>query len=116
MSGIPADQVLAICRIKQWAIDRSALKTSRTTEYRKVGWQQRTNRNADARLVRTLDFERAFARLSQEEQMALAYTYRDGYGHTVTALALGCSERKLCYLLPAARSHLADILDRLDLL
>ena len=29
---------------------------------------------------------------------------------------IGCSQRKLCYLLPEARQNLADILNRLDLL
>jgi len=62
------------------------------------------------------DFERAFARLSQEEQTALASTYRDKLDQQATAFAVGCSVRKLFYLIPAARQHLADVLDRLDLL
>ena len=41
-------------------------------------------------------------------------TYRDGQGHAATAAALGCSVR-IAYLLPAARTRLAAILDRLDL-
>ena len=68
------------------------------------------------RAWRVIDFERAFARLSQEEQTALAATYRDRMGQSAAAFAVGCSLRKLAYLLPAARQRLAVILDRLDLL
>jgi DNA-directed RNA polymerase specialized sigma24 family protein len=46
----------------------------------------------------------------------LAATYCDNLTHNETAALLDCSPRKICYLLPAARSHLADILNRLDLL
>jgi len=41
--------------------------------------------------VRVIDFEKAFARLSQEEQTALAATYRDRAGQSATAFAVGCS-------------------------
>lgn len=116
MSGIPSDQVLAILRIKQWAVDRVALKTARTTHYTNRGWQQRTNRNADARIVRVLSFEQAFSRLSQDEQLVLIALYREGQGHELAAAALGCSKRKLAYFIPAARQHLADVLDRFALL
>lgn len=78
--------------------------------------RERYTGETDARLVRVIDFEKAFARLSQEEQTPLAATYRDRAGQSATAFAVGCSLRKLAYLLPTARQHLADILDRLDLL
>ena len=67
-------------------------------------------------MVRVLDFERAFAHLAHEEQLALAAIYRDGQDHEVASKTIGCSQRKLCYLMPAARQHLADVLNRLDLL
>jgi hypothetical protein len=47
---------------------------------------------------------------------ALAATYRDRKRQSATVFALGCSLRKLACLLLAARQHLAEILDRLDLL
>jgi hypothetical protein len=50
----------------------AALATSRTTDYTRTGWKQRNHRTADARIVRVLDFERAFAMLEQEHQLALA--------------------------------------------
>jgi hypothetical protein len=48
MPGIPADQVLAILRIRQWAQDRQALKTSKTTDYQRQGWTQRKHGAVDA--------------------------------------------------------------------
>jgi predicted DNA-binding protein (UPF0251 family) len=42
--------------------------------------------------------------------------YRDNQPQDTAADAIGCSQRKLCYLLPEARQHLADILNCLDLL
>jgi hypothetical protein len=50
MLGIPCNQVLAIVRIRQWAFDRQALKTAKTTDYQRTGWTQRNNRSADARI------------------------------------------------------------------
>jgi DNA-directed RNA polymerase specialized sigma24 family protein len=116
MSGIPANQILAIIRIRQWHVDRAALKTAKVTHYQRRGWTQRTNCNADARIVRVLDFERAFAQLTEEEQTVLAARYRDGCRQDEAAKATACSPRKVAYLLPIARQHLAEILDKLDLL
>jgi DNA-directed RNA polymerase specialized sigma24 family protein len=116
MPGIPTDQVLAIIRLKQWAIDRDGLKNAKTCNYERKGWTQRNNRHADARIVRVIDFERAFNKLSMEDKTVLLLTYRESQGQTITAAAAECSVRKLAYLIPNARQHLADALDRLDLL
>ena len=71
---------------------------------------------ADARNARVIDFERALATLDTAQQYApLVLTYRDGVGHAAAA-AIGCSIRKLAYMLSAARRRLADALDRRDLL
>ncbi|HEY2473033.1 MAG TPA: hypothetical protein VGI45_34950, partial [Terracidiphilus sp.] len=40
MSGIPSDQVLAILRLKQWAVDRAALKTARAVNIQHTGWRE----------------------------------------------------------------------------
>jgi DNA-directed RNA polymerase specialized sigma24 family protein len=116
MNGIPSDQVLAILRIKQWGVDRAALKTARTMEISRRGWRERRAREADSRIVRVLSFEQALQHLDPAHQMALILTYRDRQGHAATAAALGCSVRTPAYMLPAARRRLADTLDRLDLL
>lgn len=116
MSGLPTDQVLAIVRLRQWSEDRATVKGGRVARYSARGWRDRRSRDNDAQLVRVLDFELAFQHLGQDEQIALAAVYRDGHGHRAAAVAVGCTHRQLAYLLPAARQHLADILDRLDLL
>jgi DNA-directed RNA polymerase specialized sigma24 family protein len=116
MSGIPSDQVLAILRLRQWAVESKALKCGRTTRLTRAGWRERRETDADARNVRVIDFEKALATLDTTHQLALILTYRDRAGHAATAAALGCSIRTLAYMLPAARRRLADILDRRDLL
>jgi DNA-directed RNA polymerase specialized sigma24 family protein len=116
MPGIPCNQVLAIVRIRQWAFDRQALKTAKTTDYQRTGWTQRNNRSADARIVRVLSFEKAFSSLSAELQTILAAKYRDNLTDADTAAILDCSLRKVTYLLPIAHEQLADTLNRLDLL
>ena len=116
MSGIPSDQVLAIMRLRQWAADRVALRNAKATQLRQVGWRERRTRESDARQVRVLDFERALSQLDPMHQSVLVLTYRDGMRHTATAAVIGCSPSNVCYLLTAARHHLADTLDRLDLL
>ena len=116
MSGIPSDQVLAILRIKQWAVDRDALKCGRTTRMTSAGWSERRMTEADSRNVRVIDFERALSSLDPAHQSVLMLTYRDRHGHAAAAAAIGCSVSTLAYMLPAARRRLADALDRRDLL
>ena len=116
MPGLPADHVLTIIRIKQWQQERAARATACTTDCTRTGWKQRNHRTADARIVRVLDFERAFSILDEEHQLAPALIYRENQPQDKAADAIGCSPRKLCYLLPEARQNLANILNRLDLL
>jgi DNA-directed RNA polymerase specialized sigma24 family protein len=111
-----AAEVLAVTRLRQWNADRLALRASRTTDYRRHGWQARDTRTFDARLVRVLDFERALGRLPEEEQMLLLLTYRERQRYDEISKILNCSLRKVTYALPTARRHLADILDKLDIL
>jgi DNA-directed RNA polymerase specialized sigma24 family protein len=80
------------------------------------GWRERRASEADARLVRCMDFERAHERLPPDQQLALVAIYRDKLPQDLAASIAGCSVRKFAYLLPAARANLADILDRLNLL
>jgi len=110
------DEVLAITRLRQWSVDRLALRASRTTDYQRAGWQTRDNRTFDSRLVRVIDFERALAQLTQAEQMLLVLVYRERQKHQDVSKALHCSARKVAYDLPPARRRLASILDRMDIL
>jgi DNA-directed RNA polymerase specialized sigma24 family protein len=107
---------MAILRLRQWAVERNALKCGRTTRLTSVGWRERRETDADARNVRVIDFEKALSTLDTTHQQALVLTYRDRQGHAATAAAIGCSIRTLAYMLPAARRRLADVLDRRDLL
>lgn len=116
MNGLPTDEVLAIVRLRQWSADRALLRAGRVVHHRHAGYRERRQRDADARNVRVADFELAFARLSQDEQTMLAALYRDRLDYSTAATLLQTSTRTLAYKLPAARQHLAQILDRLDLL
>ena len=116
MPGMMPDEVLAVCRLRQWAFDRAAMRSGQVTNYQREGWTERRTRNSDARLVRVIDFERALSRLSQEHQAILMLIYREHQDYRAAAAATGVSVRALSYKLPAARQALASILDRLDLL
>jgi DNA-directed RNA polymerase specialized sigma24 family protein len=102
--------------MRQWAADRTALKSSRTTDYRRAGWKERRTRDTHARLVRVIDFERALSRLTQEHKSILLLTYREHQPYERVSNLTGVSVRALSYKLPAARQAVASVLDRLDLL
>ena len=105
-----SDQVLAILRLRQCAVERTALKCGRSTRLTNAGWRERRETDADARNVRVIDFEKALATLDAAHQYALVLTYRDRVGNAATAAAIGCSIRTLAYMLPDARRRLADAL------
>lgn len=109
-------EVLTILRLRQWAYDRQALKSGAITSYKRQGWQQRQAQAHDARIIRVIDFERALAKLSEQEQALLitAYAHHEARGRIARLTA--CSERAVAYKLPTARRRLTAILDRLDLL
>lgn len=107
---------LAVIRLRQWTVDRLALKSAKTTNYQRTGWTRRSERSFDARLVRVLDFERVLDRLGNEEQTALVLKYRDGETVETIAQALNCSVRKIEYLIKGARQNLAASLDKAQLL
>jgi DNA-directed RNA polymerase specialized sigma24 family protein len=113
---MPTKEVLAVVRLNQWSYDRSRLKAGVVTDYQRHGWRERRSTEADSRIVRVIDFERALSMLPPIEQAILLLVYRDRSTYHDTARALRCCERKTAYLLPTARKHLADTLDRLDLL
>jgi DNA-directed RNA polymerase specialized sigma24 family protein len=116
MPGMMPDEVLAVCRLRQWAADRAAMRAGQVTNYQRQGWRERRARDSNARLVRVIDFERALSRLSQEHQAILLLTYREHQPQDRVSTLTGVSVRALSYKLPAARQALARTLDRLDLL
>ena len=113
---IQPPEVLAICRLKQWARDRSMLHSGKVARYRRDGWRERRATENDARLVRTIDFEAALSSLSEQQQTILALVYREGQPFEEAARIARISVSTLRYKLRAARHKLADHLDRLGLL
>jgi DNA-directed RNA polymerase specialized sigma24 family protein len=114
--SMDVNEALAVARLRQWATLRVANRQGRTRNPNSHGWQRRDERSFDAAQVCVIDFERAMNALTDEEKVALVMRYRDRERDEVTARALGCSVRKVGYLVPSARHKLADILDRLNLL
>jgi DNA-directed RNA polymerase specialized sigma24 family protein len=111
-------EVLALARLRQWSAERQALKQGRIAQYltqpgRPSGLA--TNRY-DAALVRCIDFEREFGKLPTDTQTVLLMAYRERQPQRIIAQITGWSPRKLNYMLPAALSQLARLLDRADLL
>jgi DNA-directed RNA polymerase specialized sigma24 family protein len=111
-------EVLAVARLRQWACDRSALANGKALNITSPGRPGRNNNSNrfDAALVRVIDFDRAIGSLDPDEQTALVLRYRDREPSHRIAQALRCSERKVEYLVPLARHHLANELERRNLL
>src|SRR5258708_3389034 len=108
------DEVLAICRLRQWAADRATMKSGHASNYTRQGWRERRTRDADARLVRFMNFEPAWSRPTPEHQSTLLLTYREHQPRPgVNANRRQCSRTEL--QAPAARQALARTLDLLDL-
>jgi len=109
-------EALAVARLRQWASFRCTNLQGKTGRLNVQGWQRRDERSFDAALVRVIDFERALSALDEDEQIALVLRYRDKQEAIQIAVGLQCSVRRVSYLIPIARRHLAENLDRLNLL
>jgi DNA-directed RNA polymerase specialized sigma24 family protein len=111
-------EVLAIARLRQWAQTRICMKSGKVANYANPGRPnpKAETRRFDAAMVNVIDFERALGALSSEQQTVLVLHYRDRQSAGRIATALGCSVRKVGYLMQPARQALADRLDRLNLL
>ena len=59
LPGMMPDEVLAVCRLRQWPADRAAMRAGQVTNYHREGWRERRTRDGNARIVRVIDFERA---------------------------------------------------------
>lgn len=110
------DETLAVLRMRQWSSDKDRSRRGTLTAYRPRGWTPYNQRQADARIVRMLDFEQAFSALPPGQQTLLLLTYRDG----LSAAAAGRTMRQpiptILYYLGNARRALARALDRRCLL
>lgn len=63
LSGIRSNQVMAILRLRRWAVESKALKCGRTSRLTHAGWRERREIDADARNVREIDFDLALSTL-----------------------------------------------------
>ena len=114
----PFDNTLARIRLQHWAIERTALRCGRVRNYtapRRQSNDNRTNR-FDAALVRCIDFEREFGKLTGDQQTLLLLAYRERQPYRVIAQIARCSERALNYKIPIALAQLAKLLDRAAML
>ena len=68
------------------------------------------------RLVRCIDFEREFSKLTGDHQTILLLAFREHQPHSVIAQIARCSERAVSYKIPAALAQLAQLLDRASML
>jgi len=109
---------LAVARLRQWAYDRRLLRQGRSGDIKAKPGRMgpRHPSRFDARLVRTIDFERAFGTLAPEHQALLWLRYADGDDMPTAAAAAGVSLRTAGKHMHTARKALAEVLDRLDLL
>lgn len=109
-------QAIAMLHIKQWRNDRTKISAGISAIYKRNGYRERRQRDADARIVRAIDFEKALAQLGTLDQSMLISAYYLGHTRKETADASGISERAAAYKLPMALDALATVLQRLDLI
>jgi DNA-directed RNA polymerase specialized sigma24 family protein len=109
-------QAIAMLHVKQWRDDRTKISAGISGIYKRNGYRERRQRDADARIVRTLDFEKALAQIGTLDQSMLISAYYLGHTRKETADATGVSERAIIYKLPMALDALAATLERLALL
>jgi DNA-directed RNA polymerase specialized sigma24 family protein len=112
---VTAIEALAVARLCEWAHDRNACRQGRIAVYKARGFVDRS-READARLVRAIVFERAFATLPDTHQTTLLLAYRDGCRPHRLAHLLHTNPSQAQLWLVLARKALADALDRRQLL
>jgi DNA-directed RNA polymerase specialized sigma24 family protein len=111
-----ADETLAIVRLRQWLRDKTRIRHGGATRYQKVGWCERRARDADAAIVRVVDFEAALAMLTPQQQELLTIVYGQGSSREEAAALVRCSAHTVAYHLAKARRQLALILDRRGIL
>jgi hypothetical protein len=115
----PASAVgqLARIRLEHWSAERSAIRNGKTTNFKSQGrppHKPNTNR-FDAALVRCIDFEREFSKLTADEQTMLLVQTRMPESRVICQVT-HYSEKALAYKIPATLAKLAAILDRASML
>ncbi len=72
-------EVRVIAAFRRWRFDRQCLAQGQIYRYKVRGWQQREQRQCDARMVRVLDFEQALENLPAPVRVLLLLAHADGY-------------------------------------
>ncbi|HKF48038.1 MAG TPA: hypothetical protein VKB38_11825 [Terracidiphilus sp.] len=109
-------EALAVRAVKRWQRDREQLKSGKPMPYLARGFCSSERRQADARLVRVVAFERTFELMSPEDQALILAAHRDGSSAAAIAASEALPERSTRHHLRLARLKLADLLDRRHLL
>ena len=112
----PIPETLAVVHLRQWLRDKTRAATGHATSYRVVGWRERRMRDADAIIVRILDFESALALLTPEQQELLTIVYGHGQSQEEAAALMRRTPHTIASHLAIARRKLAEILERRGLL
>jgi len=122
MRNNPTTDALVILRLRQWRQNREILRSGVTRRFvdpdARPGRKTRSSNSnhAEARLIAVIDLERVLNLLHEDERTALIAVYHDGQTMRRAAEIMDISDRKMAYLLPAARAKLANLLDRRNLL
>jgi len=112
----PSTEALAIVRLRQWMRDRTSARYGTTATYRNAGWRERRTGQFDARIVRMIDFQRAIDTLPDAEKLCLILCYGWGETRDETARLIDRSTRGVHDIIPRARHHLAQELERRNLI
>ena len=119
MAGMPIQEALACAALKQWRYERTAIHQGKVSQAFKNPGRPTAKTHScryDAALVRTIDFERCFSRLTLVEQHLLLFCVADRQSQEAVSQMLHISPRAINYKLPQARAHLAEILERSGLI
>ncbi len=111
-----AIEALAVTALRRWCYNRAKQRSGTVTNYKRQGWQERNNRQCDARLIYCIDFERIFAKLPAGAQVMLLLAHRDGWTEAEIACSSGISVRSTFTYLEAARTTLGELLEANNLL
>ncbi|WP_058186800.1 RNA polymerase sigma factor [Terracidiphilus gabretensis] len=104
-------EVKVIAAIRRWCYDSAKLVSGRGNNYQHRGFQRRDERSYDARQVRVLDFERAFSKLPEQNQVLLLLAHRDGISECELAAMISVSPNSMRRWLMDTRIALATLLE-----
>ncbi len=109
-------EVKVIAAIRRWCYDRHKLASGKGNQYKHRGFQRRDERTFDARIVRVLDFERAFTKMPAGAQVLILLVHRDGLTPEEAASIIGVSVPTIRKCLMDTRQALAVLLEQVNAL